>query len=94
MIMKTAAVAVLGLIASATVAMAQAPRVPTGIEVEGPAFYRIDPATNRVLVRRAPCTNREYAVRDAHCPITGGEHGAADTAKDTTDAGGPSGGSL
>lgn len=84
--MKTL-IATAALLATAATAFAQAPKVPTGIDVQGPAWYHIPAGTTRVVTRKEPCGPAQFRVRDPLCPITdNGDHAAADAAKDAADA--------
>lgn len=63
-----ATLAALSLLAlSAFGAVAQAPKVPTGIDVPGSTYYTIAPGETRVVQKDRDCSARDDAVKNARC---------------------------
>lgn len=81
--MKKFAVMAAALAISGSAAMAQQPRVPTGIDVKGPTYYSLE-ATYRgphiVVHRSEACTLRDLSAGKCKAPDFSNRENAADNA--------------
>lgn len=59
-------------LAAATPALAQAPRVPTGIDVSGSLYYVIHAGTTKVVHVTEPCSTLALIARSPLCPAASG----------------------
>lgn len=88
--MKKFAVMAAALAAFASTAMAQQARIPTGIDVQGPTHYTLEPVyrgTHVVVHRSEECTLRDLSAGKCKAPDFSNRENAADnaTSKGTSD---------